>query len=132
MRKYFTIILLSFFLLFFSFQVASASFLGSPFGGRIILKPALQILSLQLSGFVCPMYGGTSISIIPIGSPVGTPINYYIPPTVFSVTGTTPTLGQLILGLHGGKIPIICTQTATGATVTVTLDIITYFGTSQH
>ena len=130
MKKGIILTILVIFLVFVSAETANAS-LGSLFGGRIILKPEVKIFSLESAGFNCQMLGGTSISIIPIGSPVGTPSSYYIPAAVSSVTRTITTPGQLILGIYAGKIPIQCVYpSAPPVVVTVPLSIINYFGTS--
>jgi hypothetical protein len=154
-KKGITLTILIIFLVFISFKTAHASF-GSVFGGTIIAKPAIEISTLESSNFNCEagLAGGTSISIIPIGSPAGTSVSYYIPAFIAPVTGlwhnhetglysyyllpgtsdlykTVSTIGQLILGMYDGKIPIACVyQGYPPVVVTVPLSIITYFGTS--
>ena len=79
-------------------------------------------------GFGCIMTG-TSISIIPIGSPSGTPVSYFIPALVTPRTGGATETGDLILGNYGGQTIIKCIHFL-GAEVTVPLNTITLFGTS--
>ena len=127
-----TILVIS--LIFISFKTANAS-LGSVFGGRIIFKPATEIAALEAGNFNCQdgLAGGTSISIVPLGSPAGTPVSYYIPAFIYPVTETVPTVGQLILGLHSGIFGITCVyQGYPPVTVVVPLSVITYFGTSKR
>ena len=86
MKKGITLILLVVSFVFISFNMVFAfgfSSLGGMFGGRILLTKALPIQLLETVGYTCPTYGGTSLSIIPIGSPVGTPTNYFIPSSGF-------------------------------------------------
>jgi hypothetical protein len=119
--------------MFVSTRTVFALGLGGNFGGRIITKPALEIIILEATGFQCnDNMLGTSILIIPIGSPIGTPVSYLIPYTVPSKTETVPTIGQLILGIYGGKMEITCIRAYPPLTITVPLDTITLFGTSQH
>ena len=137
-RKSIIFILLIAFLVFISAKIVFAySFFGGVFGGRITNMPALEIASLEGSGYVCSM-SGTSISIIPIGSPPGTPTSYFIPSYITPRTRTTPAIGQLILGRYSGKTVITCTLTLflgshrrSTTITTVSLDTINLFGTSR-
>jgi len=131
-KKGITLSILVIFLLFLCVKTAHAS-LGSVFGGRIIFKPAVEIATLEATNYNCQagLAGGTSISIMPLGSPAGTPVSYYIPPFVSPVTETIPVVGQLILGLHSGVFGITCVYRGyPPVIVVVPLSIITYFGTS--
>jgi|SRR3989344_7559571 len=133
MKKGITFILLVVSFVFISFNMVFAfgfSSLGGMFGGRILLTKALPIQLLETVGYTCPTYGGTSLSIIPIGSPVGTPTDYFIPSFVASKTRTTPSTGKLILGKYAGTIIITCTYPDPPNMQTVTLPIINLFGTS--
>lgn len=108
----------------------SGSGWGGFFGGRIINTKALEIETLEASGFICFVPGST-ISIIPIGSPPGTPINYFIPSFVTSKTGYGASTGALILGKYGGIMTISCTLPAEPPiTTVVSLNIINLFGAS--
>ncbi|KKQ88029.1 MAG: hypothetical protein UT09_C0005G0011 [Parcubacteria group bacterium GW2011_GWF2_38_8] len=101
------------------------------FGGRIINTKALEIEALEGVNFECIVVGST-ISIIPIGSPAGTPASYFIPTFITSKTRTTPSVGQLILGKYSTKTPITCIfKGIPPVTVVVNLDTITLFGTSS-
>src|SRR3989344_8444416 len=51
---------------------------GGFFGGRIINMKATEIASLEAADYTCAVFG-SSISIVPIGSPAGTPTSYFIP-----------------------------------------------------
>ncbi len=131
MKKGIIFILLIVFLVFASAKVVFAvSSFGKSFGGRIIYPKALQITVLESVGYICPMYG-TSISIMPIGSPLVTPIEYFIPFYVTSKTRTTPATHQLILGRYSGQEVITCTHLL-GDIQTVSLDMINLFGTSRY
>ena len=126
MKKGMILILLILFAVFFNARTASAFF----FGGRIIYPKAIEIEELEATGFVCFVPGST-ISILPIGSPAGTPVSYFIPSFVTSATRTIPTASQLILGNYLGKITLPCVLPGDPpAATTVSLDTIIYFGTS--
>lgn len=132
MKKGIFYILLIVFLVFVSTRIVSASFsLGRVFGGRIVNTKALEIQALESSGYQCYM-PGTSISILPIGSPAGTPTSYFIPSFVISKTRTTTRTGQLIMGRYLGKTIIPCIfPSSPPMVISVSLDIITLFGTSK-
>ena len=139
-RKSIIFILLIAFLVFISVKMVFAySFLGGVFGGRIIYTKALEIEEMEAAGYICPMFG-TSISIIPIGSPPGTPTSYFIPSYITSKTRTIPAVGQLILGRYSGQTTITCTLTFPSESdpsiattiLTVSLDTINLFGTSRR
>jgi hypothetical protein len=119
------------FLVFFSnTEIAFASF-AKPFGGRILYTKAIEIQMLESTGYVCFVLGET-ITIKPIGSPMGTPMSYFIPFSVRSKTGNSLRMGQLILGKYGIKTLITCELTYPPWTpATVSLDTITLFGTSR-
>jgi len=130
-KKGIIFILLIVFLVFFSTGIVSAySSFGNVFGGRIINTKAVEIAGLEAVGYICPMFG-TSISIIPMGSPISTPSSYFIPSYVVSKTRTTPTIGQLILGKYSGRTMISCMFPYPPSTIAVSLDTITLFGTSR-
>jgi hypothetical protein len=127
------IFLIVFFLVFISTRIvfaASFSLLGKNFGGKILTTRAIPIVVTEASGFACTV-PGVSITILPIGSPNGVPVNYLIPLYVTSKTRTTPAPNQWILGKYFGQTQITCIQQATGATTTVTLDTISLYGTSR-
>lgn len=127
-----TFILLIVFLVFVSVNaVFAVSSFGRFFGGRIKYEISLQIDVLESTGYVCVM-PGTSLTIIPIGSPLLTPIEYFIPSFVISKTGTIPTRDQLILGRYSGKTMITCTRPKPPDVKTVSLDTINLFGTSRY
>ncbi len=133
MKKGIIFILLIIFLVFISTRIvfaASFSLLGKNFGGKILTTRAIPIVITETSGFVCAV-PGVSITILPIGSPNGVPVNYLIPIYVTSKTRTTPAPNQWILGKYFGQTQITCTQPVTGATTTVTLDTISLYGTSR-
>jgi hypothetical protein len=132
MKKGTIFILLIVFLVFISTKIVFAfSPFGGFFGGKIINMKAPEIASLEDAGYVCPMLG-TSISIIPIGSPLNTPNYYFIPSYVIPKTRTTPTINQLILGKYGEETVITCTLPSNPPEVkTVMLKTIDFFGTSR-
>ncbi len=132
MKKGIIFILLIVFLLFAGARTVSANFsFGRLFGGRITAPKAVEIEALESAGYVCPMYG-TSISIMPIGSPAGTPISYFIPSFVTSKTGTTPASHQLIMGRYSGQTTIICIlESYPPLEQEVSLETINLFGTSR-
>ncbi len=101
------------------------------FGGKIISSKAMKIKALESSGFVCTM-PGTSVSILPIGSPPGTPTDFIIPYVVIPKTGNKPEAGKYILGTYFGKMTAVCVlQTSETPIInTVILDSINYYGTS--
>ncbi|MFA5095542.1 MAG: hypothetical protein WC447_02705 [Candidatus Paceibacterota bacterium] len=131
MKKGTIFVLLIVFLVSISAKIVFAySFLGGVFGGKIINTKATEVTILEATGYVCPM-SGTSISITPIGSPIGTPTDYFIPSYITSKTRTTPTMSQLILGRYSGQTMITCTNPA-GDVQIVSLDTINLFGTSRY
>lgn len=103
-------------------------FLGQ-FGGRIISTTAIEIQLLEWTGHTCYVPGST-ISITPIGSPVGTPTSYLIPFGIYSKTGYSPRSGQLIIGKYSVKTVISCFHPSGSATM-VWLDTIPLFGNSR-
>ena len=111
---------------------ALSNFLSQPqFGGRIINTTAIEIQELEMAGFQCVVPGST-ISIAPLGSPVGTPTSYFIPFGTFSKTGYSPRVSQLIIGKYGWKTTIPCTSaTVPPIVTTVWLDTINLFGNSR-
>ena len=132
MKKGIIFILLTVFLVFASFRIVFAFsdfFLGGYFGGRIISTQATKIAELEDAGYDC-YTPGTSISIRPLGSPIGTPTDYFIPTGVESQTRTTPLAGRLILGKYSGKTDIDCVNDDGTSATTVSLDTIVLFGTS--
>jgi hypothetical protein len=134
MKKSISFILLIIFLMFISTNIVYANvYFGNVLGGRIKSSIAEEIENLQASGYSCPM-DGTSISITPIGSPSGTPAEYFIPSYVTPMTRTSiRSSGQLILGKYSGETTIECTRpTPEGEDIkTVILPTITLFGTSR-
>ena len=100
------------------------------FGGRIISTKAVEIQELEYMGYECPVFG-SSISITPIGSPLGTPTSYFIPFYNISKTGTSIMTGQLIIGKYSWKTPITCIRLEPPSIKPVFLDTITLFGTSK-
>ncbi len=131
-RKGIIFILLAVFLLFIYARIVFASFsFGSIFAGRIINTKALEIEALEMFGYECAV-PGTTIATISIGSPAGTPLDYFIPSFVTPRTRTTPRTGQLIIGKYSGKTAITCILPGDPPDVqTVSLDTITFFGTSR-
>ena len=103
---------------------------GGIFGGRIIDTKATEIRALESAGYNCFTLG-SSISIMLIGSPAGTPTSYFIPYYVIPKTRTQPASGRLILGKYGGTATINCTLASDPPqTTTVALSTITLFATS--
>ena len=131
MKKGIILILLIVFLIFFSVNMifASSSF-GGVFGGKIINTKAVAIATLEATGYICSTFG-TSISIVPLGSPAGTPSNYFIPSFITSKTGSSPAISQSILGRYSGQTAVTCTNVETEDIKTVMLSTITLFGTSR-
>lgn len=125
----------------------SRGFFIKPFGGRIISDTALEIETAEAAGYVCVVLG-YSISILPMGSPNGTPVSYYIPFTVKSSVFTLvpskgvlgflkpigessskPTNGKLILGNYGPQTPIGCVHPILGG-ITIPLHTVLIYGVS--
>ena len=132
MKKGTIFILLIIFLVFVCVSITQASLsFEKIFGGKITNTKATQIEELENSGYTCHMVG-SSITVRPIGSPAMTPTEYFIPSSVKSKTITTIKYNQWILGKYSGKTTITCTRICPPAfcTTTVTLDTVTYFGTS--
>lgn len=130
MKKGIKFILLSVFLVFvFSFKTTEASWLRAFFGGKIINMKAVEIQALESAGFNCVVPGQT-ITILPIGSPSGTPTEYFIPFSTVSKTRNSIHTGQTILGKYIGKTIITCILPKPPLTHTVSLDTITIYGTS--
>ncbi|MDB5188690.1 MAG: hypothetical protein JWM92_288 [Candidatus Nomurabacteria bacterium] len=122
-------IALSFFgVLFLRYAQVHAAGGGSPFGGRITATTATSVKTLENLNYYCVVLGST----INIASANGSPTSFYIPSSVKSLTGTSPTTGQNILGLYN-KIPtpIFCIFKGYPVTVIpVFLPSITLWGTS--
>lgn len=132
MRKGIIFSFLVIFLLFFSTNIvfAISSFLPQ-FGGRIIHTKSIEIEGLEAAGFECIVPGST-ISIVPIGSPSGTPTSYFIPFGIYSKTGYSLRAGQLIIGKYNWKVEIECVLSYPPyITIPVSLDTITLFGNSR-
>ncbi|MCM2338930.1 MAG: hypothetical protein NDI62_00530 [Burkholderiales bacterium] len=132
MKKGIILFLLIIFLVFASTSTAFAySSFGRMFAGKITNTKATEIAQWEAAGYICPMFG-TSISIIPIGSPHGTPVNYFIPSYISSATRTNPSLSKLIIGRYSGQTMITCTlYSDPPQTQTVSLNTINLFGTSR-
>jgi hypothetical protein len=141
MKKGIILILLIIFLVFASARIIFASYsspsYGSIFGGRIIYTKAIEIVNLESTGYICNT-PGTSVSIRPMGSPLGTPTSYLIPFGVTPRTRTTPTPGQLIMGKYGAPTSIECKKPGSERTggrsdlKTMSLPTINLFGTSRY
>ena len=121
--------LLIVFLMFVSTQIVFASSFNI-FGGKIAAIEASDIQELEDFGYECDI-PGISTSIVPIGSPSGTPIDYLIPYGVTSKTGTMPRIGQLILGSYSGEEIVECINAESEDVQTVVLNTITLFATSR-
>ena len=118
------------FLVFLNTKTVFAySSFGKVFAGKIIHTKDIEIQTLEFAGYICPVFG-SSISIIPMGSPLGTPTSYFIPFGTYSKTGYSVRTGQLIMGKYSWKTPIACVHPA-GSVQTVWLDTISLFGTSR-
>lgn len=131
MKKGAIFILLIVFLVFVNTNIVSANSSFFRFlGGRITNTKATEVQIYESMGYVCPAYG-TTISIMPIGSPSGTPIDYIIPYFVIPQTRTVPRTGQLILGRYGGVTTVACTKLSPPDVRTVMLPTINLFGTSR-
>ena len=101
------------------------------FGGRIIHTKAIEIQELEAAGFQC-LVPGSTFSITPIGSPISTPISYFIPAGIYSKTGYSTRAGQLIIGKYSFKTIISCMQTYYPfMTVPVSLNTVPLFGNSR-
>ena len=100
-----------------------------PFGGRILNTTAVEIQTLEDTGWTCEV-PGTSITIKPVRGPA----SYAIPAGVVSKTNTTPEDGQSIKGLYLGKTVITCKMSCppVECVTAVTLDTIKMFGTSKN
>jgi len=109
--------------------VLAYSSFGGFFGGKILSTKAIEIETLEGAGYLCYV-PGTSISISTIGSPPGTPMNYFIPYSTISKTGNALRTGQLILGRYGGIELITCFHES-GPSKMVSLERIDLFGTSR-
>ena len=106
------------------------SFGSRQFGGRVAYTEATEITIQKAIGSQCDVLGST-ISILPIGSPALTPRSYYIPFSTLSKTKNSLRMGQLIMGKYSPyKTPIVCTS-PTGAVTTIQLDTVTLFGNSR-
>lgn len=131
MKKGIIFILLIIFLIFVN---TNFSFASSPFGrffaGRIISEKAMEINLKEWTGYNCVVLGN-SITIKPIGSPIGTPTSYFIPWNTISKTKSTPMNGKLIMGIYSGKSNVTCIRPEPPDTQTVVLDTVTLFGTSK-
>ncbi len=128
MKKNFVFTLLIIFSVLVGIKIVYAAGLAEKlFGGKIIHTKATEIQSLEASGWTC-VVPGTSIAIKPIKGPV----DYFIPLSTTSETKKKPATRKLIMGKYSGKTTITCTRICPPAfcTTTVTLDTVTYFGTS--
>jgi hypothetical protein len=115
--------------------VSAASYFnfGKMFGGKIIYPKASEIQELEDFGYTCTI-PGTTISIVPMGSPASTTAtDFFIPSFVTSKSRTTPRSGQLIVGRYAGKTTITCIQQIDEVEdiQTVILDTINLFATSK-
>jgi hypothetical protein len=113
-----------------SFEITFAVFsFGNTFGGRILKTEAIEITTLQNTGYICVVPGST-IEIISIKGPTA----YLIPFGIIPRSNTNPREGQGILGRYGGQATIVCTRKdgETTSVRNVFLDIITLFGTSRR
>jgi hypothetical protein len=130
-RKSIIFILLFGFMVFaYTNTIFAYSSFGSIFGGRIINTKALEIESLEGTGYQCYV-PGSSITISPIGSPLGTPTSYFIPSFVTPKNRSLPSIGKLIMGKYIGKTMISCIYPSNPPMfTTVSLDTITLFATS--
>lgn len=114
--------------IFVTIKISYAFSLNQSFGGRIIMTKALEIQTLESSGFTCTV-PGTTIQVKPIKGPS----SYIIPYGVKSKTNTTPSVGQQVIGKYAGKTSVICIlEGDPPITITVTLDTINLFGTSKR
>ena len=140
MKRYFSFLIFICFLLtgiFFGFfETTNANTLNNAgyfrdLGGRITNTVANEILSFQMSGYICTV-PGQSISIIPIGSPLATPLSFIIPFGVSSATGNPIRVGQYILAKYGGMATAYCVLPSVyPIPVTIPLPTIIYFGNSR-
>lgn len=132
MKKGIILILLITFGVFVSTNITfAASSLGRVFGGEIVSIEANPIKELESLGYACIKFG-TTVSIMPIGSPAGTPTDYFIPYYEMSKTGITPVIGGLIAGMYTSMrayIPCILSSTHPDVKV-ISLDTMILFGTS--
>lgn len=131
-RKNIVLILLIIFGIFIGTKtVFAVNSYGGVFGGRIMSTKALEIEEYESMGYVCPMYG-YSFSIIPIGSPVNTPTNFFVPYYVIPKSGNSVALNKLTMGKYNGITTVACIlMTGTGIDVKpVRLYTINLFGLS--
>ena len=133
-KKIFISLGLAALIIFISFEIAHASTTpvssGKIFGGKIVQTKSIEIQKLESTGYTCHVMGST-ITIKPVGP---YPTSYMIPSFFKSKTNTTLRTGQWIIGKYtGDKDTITCTKQC-GETLcvsTVTLDIVSLFGTSK-
>ena len=101
------------------------------FGGKIITTVANEITTFQSSGYICSV-PGQSISIIPIGSPAGTPMSFIIPFGIISRTGNPIRPGQYMLGKYGGMASAYCIPPSPHpVAISIPLQTIVYYGNSR-
>jgi len=134
MKKGIIFVLLITFAVFIGAKTVSAFSFGNFFGGRIIDIKALEIRTLENVGYTCDTTGGSSIEIIPIGSPSYAPSSYFIPSYIYSKTGYPIMTGQLIIGRYSYSYmtPITCIYPSDPPFIQVVfLNTIDLFGTSE-
>ena len=119
-----------FLFVFTGLSFVNASF-NKNFGGIIVNDKAVEIEALEDSNFMCIVPGKT-ITIYPFGS--SSPVSFLIPYGTMSATRTNPSFGQEILGLYSvGRTAITCIYKGYPPfTTSVSLNNITYFGTSKQ
>jgi len=112
---------------------SSASSISSKvFGGKIANTKAEKIDELESSGYSCN-YSGTTIEVTPINvKGLTMPYSYLIPTGIKNRTGFSLRDGQWIIGKYSGKTIITCIlEGDPPLEETVTLDIISIYGTSK-
>jgi hypothetical protein len=109
--------------------LAALSGAAKGFGGRITFSTRAQNIEVLEATYKCTV-PGSSFSITPVGST--TAVNYLVPAGTVSKTGTTPRVGQWVLGLYQTfPTTIGCVlKEGTGATTT-TLNSTNLYGTSK-
>jgi hypothetical protein len=109
---------------------AYGSYSGN-FGGKIINTKAWEIQGYESVGYVCIVPGQT-FTIKPMGSPVGTPMSYFVSLLAQSRTTNSLRTGQWILGRYAGKTSITCTLPYPPYTAqVVSLSRVSVYGTSR-
>jgi hypothetical protein len=117
-------ILLFVFVIGFSFTTTTFANNWLPFGGTIISVPATEITAAQSAGFVCPE-AALTFTIKPVSK---SPVSFKL---IAVRKGFEISVSKLILGLYTTTTPVTCTNTATGATMTVPLADVLLYGTSK-